>query len=108
MTPEIDLTTPQRAALLSVFSPYADRIDTVGVYGSRAQGSARPGSDVDLVVYGRISRSDIADIAHTLDESDLSIFADVIAYDGIGHTTLKAQIDRWMRPLFQRDDLRAG
>ena len=103
--PEIDLTPPQRQALLAVLSPYADRIDSVGVYGSRAQGKARPGSDVDLVVYGRVSRSEIADIAHDLDESDLSIFADVIAYDAVTHAPLKAQIDTWMRPLFRKDEL---
>jgi uncharacterized protein len=107
MTPDIDLTDPQRTALLCVFSSYADRIDAVGVYGSRAQRSARPGSDVDLVVYGPVSPTDIADIAHDLDESDLSIFADVIAYERIGYAPLKAQIDRWMQPLFRRDELKA-
>ncbi len=103
--PDIDLTQPQRQALLSVFSPYADRIETVGIYGSRAQGKARPGSDVDIVVYGRVSHSDVADIAHDLDESDLSIFAGVIAYDTITHAPLKAQIDKWMQTLFRRDEL---
>jgi predicted nucleotidyltransferase len=108
LTPEIDLTVAQRDALLAVLSPYADRIETVGVYGSRAQGTARPGSDVDLVVYGRLSRREIAEIIHDLDESDLSIFADVIAYEGVSHAPLKAQIDKWMRPLFMQSELTAG
>ena len=105
---DIDLTPPQRKALLEVFSPYADRIETVGIYGSRVQGKARAGSDVDIVVYGRVSHSDVADIAHDLDESDLSIFAGVIAYDAITHAPLKAQVDKWMQPLFRRDDLARG
>jgi uncharacterized protein len=103
--PDIDLTQPQRQALLSVFLPYADRIDAIGIYGSRVQGKARPGSDVDIVVYGRVTHSDVADIAHDLEESDLSIFADVIAYDAITHAPLKAQIDKWMQPLFRREEL---
>jgi uncharacterized protein len=103
--PDIDLTQPQRNALLSVLSPYADLIETVGIYGSRVQGRARPGSDVDLVVYGKVSPRDLARIAHDLDESDLSIFADILAYDAITHAPLKAQIDKWMKPLFQRDEL---
>jgi uncharacterized protein len=103
--PEIDLTQPQRDALHSVFVPFADRIDIVGVYGSRAQGRARRGSDVDLVVYGKVADADIARMRIDLDESDLSIFADVTAYDAIAHPRLREQIDQWMKPLFRRHDL---
>jgi uncharacterized protein len=104
-TPEIDLTPMQRQALFDVFSRYADRIETVGVYGSRAQGRARSGSDVDLVLYGTLSPRDLAMIADDLDESDLSIFADVLDYEAVTHEPLKAEIDKWGRPLFSRADL---
>lgn len=102
---EIDLTAAQREALRRVFARYADRIDVVGVYGSRAQGRARPGSDVDLVIYGQLARGDLGAVTSDLQESDLSIFADVIAYDRIEHPPLKQQVDRWMKPLFSRSDL---
>ena len=104
---EIDLTADQRGALRSALARFADLIDTVGVYGSRVQGHARPGSDVDLVLYGPLDARDEADIRTALEDSDLSIFADVVAYDGIGHDALRAQIDHWMKPLFARDDLLA-
>ena len=107
MPPDIELTVPQRAALRAVFSPFAERIETVGVFGSRVQGTARAGSDVDLVVYGGVTRDDIAEIANRLEESDLSIFADVVAYESVSHTALKSQIDQWVRPLFRRTDLKA-
>lgn len=105
MPPEIDLTAPQRAALQSVFVPFADRIELVGVYGSRTQGKARRGSDVDLVIYGSLNEADLAHIRTDLDESDLSIFADVIAYDNIVHPKLRQQIDKWMKPLFDQQEL---
>lgn len=105
MQPAIDLTAPQRDALRDVFARFADRLDIVGVYGSRVQGRAQPGSDVDLVVYGRVKPRDVAAMRMALDESDLSIFADVVAYEGVEHPPLRAQIDHWMRPLFTRDDL---
>lgn len=108
MQTDIDLTAPQRAALHRVFAPFASRIETVGVFGSRVQGTARAGSDVDLVIYGGVTREDIAEIANRLEESDLSIFADVISYQSVSHEALKSQIDQWMRPLFARSDLNAG
>lgn len=106
MLPDIKLTQPQRSALHAVFAPFADRIETVGIFGSRVQGTARAGSDVDLVVYGGVSRDDIAEITSRLEESDLSIFADVVAYESVSHKALKLQIDQWMRPLFERVDLK--
>lgn len=105
MTQEIDLTQSQRAALQSVFVPFADKIDIVGVYGSRAQGRARPGSDVDLVIYGSVTENDVARMQMNLDESDLSIFADVVAYEKIAQSSLREQIDKWMKPLFHRQEL---
>jgi uncharacterized protein len=105
MKQEIELTQSQRTALQSVFVPFADKIDIVGVYGSRAQGRARPGSDVDLVIYGSVTENDVARMQMNLDESDLSIFADVVAYEKIAQTSLREQIDKWMKPLFHRQEL---
>ena len=105
MRPEIDLTAPQRAALRSVFVRYVDKLASVGVYGSRAQKRARPGSDVDLIIYGTVTPEDICQIRMDLESSDLSIFSNVTAYDAISHASLKEQIDKWMQPLFWRADL---
>ncbi len=74
------------------------------MYGSRATGMARLGSDVDLVFYGDASPRRIR---AALDESDLSIFADVVRYDEIQNPQLRAEIDRDALPLFTRADLTA-
>lgn len=101
----IDLTDRQRAVLRAVFARYADRIDWVDVYGSRAMGTARPGSDVDLAIGGEVTEEDLAAIRTDLEESELSIFADVIAIDMVRHAPLKADIARWAKRLFDRTDL---
>lgn len=104
MTPEIDLTATQREALRRVFARYADRLERVGVYGSRVSGTARPGSDVDIVLYGADAET-AARIRNDLEESGLSIFADVSTFDAISHPGLKAEIERTARTLFGRADL---
>jgi uncharacterized protein len=105
VSPEIDLTAQQRDELRRVFIPYANRIDAVAVYGSRATGSARAGSDVDLVIYGDAEDQLIDRIRTELGESDLSIFADITAYRSILHAPLKEQIDAHAKTLFEKADL---
>ncbi len=105
MKQAIELSEMQRAAIKAAFQPFANSIAVVGVYGSRAQGSARPGSDVDLVVYGSLSDADVEYIRGELEAGDLSVFADVVCYAHIQHAVLKSQIDKWMKPLFRQNEL---
>lgn len=103
-----DLTVPQREALRGVFAALVDRFDMVAVYGSRATGRARPGSDVDLVVYGGRGAFLAGDLKWRLEDSDLSIFADVVCYETIGNDRLRAEVDRDAVVLFTARELRAG
>lgn len=104
----VDLTEPQRDALRRVFSALADRFDTVSVYGSRATGRARPGSDVDLVVHGARGERLMGELLFRLEDSDLSVFADVLCYETIENDKLRAEIDRDAIVLFDARDLRQG
>lgn len=101
-----DLTALQRAALHAVFAPLADRFDEVAVYGSRATGRARPGSDVDLVIRGARGTALMGKLIGLLEDSDLSIFADVLDYETIRNDRLRAEIDRDAIVLFRSSDLR--
>lgn len=104
----IELTDIQRETLRSVLRNHADSIGAVGVYGSRVQGRSRPGSDVDLVVYGEIDQRTLTQINRDIDESDLSISWNLTAYAHIANARLKEQIDRWVQPLFTRQELLAA
>src|SRR3989338_3791158 len=49
--------------------PLADRIDVAFLYGSAAKGVFRSGSDIDLMVIGRIGFSEISSVLRPAEES---------------------------------------
>jgi uncharacterized protein len=99
MPKEIEISKAQREVLEKVLANFAGKFSDLAVYGSRAQGRARKGSDIDLVIYGDASPEDVARLREALDESDLSIFADLTVYNDVNHEPLKAEIDKWAIPL---------
>ena len=77
-----------------------DRIGPVKVYGSRATGRARPGSDLDLVLFGLVSERDLTDLWLAFEESDLPIKVDVVAWNKIISQKFRDQISRHAIPFF--------
>ncbi|MEO0430728.1 MAG: nucleotidyltransferase domain-containing protein [Cyanobacteria bacterium J06656_5] len=74
-----------------LFQQYAE-IERVILYGSRAKGNYRPGSDIDLTMIGtNISHTQLLSIEHQLDDLllpylfDLSIFNHIEDPDMIAH-----------------------
>lgn len=105
---KVVLTQQQRTVLLRTIARYAPPVERVDAYGSRANGTARPGSDIDLVLAGDIDRTMLACISATLDGSYLSISADVKAYDLLGEDGLRDQGLTTAIPLFDRAELIAA
>ncbi len=99
------LTDSQVATLRAVLAPHADRLEQVGLFGSRATGTWRPNSDVDLVLYGPIDRALEQRLWTLFDDSSLPLVVDVHAYDLIASPGLKAHVDAVMQPLFSHADL---
>lgn len=68
--------------IISVFSQYP-QIQKVLLYGSRAKGNYRNGSDIDLTLIGDVSYSQLSSIEDKIDDLllpysfDISIFSDV-------------------------------
>lgn len=103
--PEHGLSIQQLQAIRAILALYAEKIERVGLFGSRAAGTARPNSDIDLVLYGSLDEAAV-DRIHTLfGESSLALKVDVNAYDLIAYPPLKAHIDSVMQPLFLKTDL---
>lgn len=71
------LTIAQREALRAALVPFADRIERVMLYGSRARGDHRAGSDIDLLLIGDLDAAGLLAIAGAIEASDLSVHADV-------------------------------
>jgi len=88
MLTAVDLAEVQCALL-----PLRSRFRDVKVFGSRATGRARRGSDLDLVVYGADRRT-LRLIAEALEESFLPMTADVLAYEAITSDLLRNHIDQ--------------
>lgn len=66
------------------------------VFGSRAKGNYKKGSDIDIAIYGEgISFSTIAGLHGRLEEeSPMPYFFDIVDYTHSSHQELKQHIDR--------------
>lgn len=71
------------------------KIEEVIVFGSRAMGTEKPGSDVDLALKGRdITFDDILKLKHKLEEMPIIYDFDVIIYETINSPALIEHIDK--------------
>ncbi|MFY0642110.1 MAG: nucleotidyltransferase domain-containing protein [Bermanella sp.] len=88
------LTEIQLNKILSVFSQY-DSLDMVKLYGSRAKGNYRPGSDVDLAMFGdNFSHKDLTSLALQLDDLMLAYTFDLSRFQDIESDELVEHINR--------------
>jgi predicted nucleotidyltransferase len=102
------LSIKDRDCLRSVLAEFADKIDQVALFGSRATGLARANSDIDLVVYGRLTEGDVDRLWTLFDESSISVSVDIVAYDDRLYPPLRQHIDRTSKVLFNAQQLRGG
>jgi len=88
-------------ALESVFKQF-DAIDKVVLYGSRALGTHKPGSDIDLALLGnKVTPDLIASVAILIDDLLLPYTLDLTAYALINNDSLREHIDRVGIELFR-------
>ena len=97
-----------------VFEKY-QFVNAVKLFGSRAKGNFKPGSDVDLVLFTESALPDteftsekfihqLALISDELEEQlPLPYFFDLILYNSIGNIKLKEHIDRVGVNFYNRD-----
>lgn len=80
--------------LNSVFARHA-AIDSVLLYGSRAKGNYRAGSDIDLTIKGgEIPFDELMQIENEIDDLMLPYTVDLSQYRQLENTGLIAHIDR--------------
>lgn len=78
------LTAHTRALINDVFQRYPS-VRRVVLFGSRAKGTPRPESDVDLALEGEISADEAARIAFDLDDLPLPYHFDVVSLNALEH-----------------------
>lgn len=70
-------------------------VTKVYIFGSRAKGNYKPGSDIDLAVINEgVSDRTLLQLANDFDESDLPYKVDIIYTPDLKHAELKDHIDR--------------
>lgn len=81
-----------------------EEIERVIIFGSRAMGSYKKGSDVDIAVIGkRVSSSIILRLDEYLNEEyPLPYFFDIIHYNKIENKNLKHHIDTMGKEIFNK------
>ncbi len=72
------------------------------LFGSRALGTARPGSDIDIAVEGNLSYDDILTLYRLYDNLYLPYRVDFVSYESIENQALKDHIDRVGRVIVER------
>ncbi|WP_417905192.1 nucleotidyltransferase family protein [Candidatus Tisiphia endosymbiont of Micropterix aruncella] len=97
------LSKEQLNILRNILLPFSKQIESVGLFGSRATGSYRPNSDIDIVIYGSLDEKTLDRIFTLLNDSNLPVKVDVQSYDLITYPPLKEHIDANMLLLFTHD-----
>ena len=90
----LGLTSRHQEIIDRIFSQ-SPHVEEAIVFGSRAKGNHKPGSDIDIAIKGSaLTREDICSLAGAFEESLLPFFVDLLAYSSISNPELKAHIDR--------------
>jgi predicted nucleotidyltransferase len=99
--PVAGLDERSRSLLVAVLARYP-QVSEARLFGSRAMGTHRPESDIDLALFGDVDERLAARIAGELEELPLPYTFDVHAYSTVTHLPLREHIDRVGRRVFTR------
>lgn len=94
--------TPHKIGLIQGVLRRFPAISEVILYGSRAKGTARSASDIDLALVGIADALQAEAVAEELNDLPLPYRFDVQAYAGITHEPLREHIARVGISFYQR------
>ena len=79
-------------------------IEAAILFGSRAKGNYKPGSDVDIAIKGRaIEHVCVAGLSYILnEESLLPFYFDIVHFEQISERALLEHIERVGMPIYER------
>lgn len=84
-----------------VFSQYPE-IEKAVIYGSRAKGNYRHGSDIDITLFGHLSLKHLSRISTQLDDLYLPYTIDLSLYNDIDTLALIKHIDQVGKIFYQK------
>lgn len=89
--------------MLNAYFEQQPELQEVWVYGSRAMGRERPGSDIDLAIVTTSGQDLAGHIKTDLEDLSTPYTFDVIDYNRISHQPLKDHINRVKKKLYAKD-----
>lgn len=89
--------------ILEAVNKYPE-IEEVIIFGSRAMGNYKKGSDVDMALIGeKIDRKTVIRLSDDLNEEyPLPYFFDIVSYKDISNEDLRKHIDRVGKSIYRR------
>lgn len=85
-----------------IFSRFP-HVEEVVLFGSRAKGTYKKGSDIDVALKGEaVDKDDLSAIGALLEDSCLPWMADVVVYRYLTNKDLKEHIDRIGKVIYRR------
>lgn len=97
----LPVTSIEKMSML--FAEYP-QIKQVILYGSRAKGNYRPGSDIDLTIIGSLNSEELLSLENELDDLLLPQTIDISLYSKIDNEALKDHIQRIGLIFYQKQD----
>ena len=88
-------------SIVSVLASFP-AVERAAIFGSRAKGTHKDYSDVDIAVFGNVTFLDVERLIAELDEQPTMYKFDVVAYQQLKNIRLKDHIDRVGIPIYSR------
>lgn len=107
MKSSFGLSASTIAQIHAVLKKYPE-IEKAVIYGSRAKGNFREGSDIDLTLFGDVGTNTVADVIDALDDSNLPYLFDVSVFELIENEKLREHIDRVGKVFYEREEVKGA
>jgi uncharacterized protein len=88
--------------IFEIFDRYSE-IQLVHIFGSRAKGTQKPGSDIDLAIMNTgVSDTTIMKIKSELEDSSLPYFVDLVNFPKLKHPEFIEHIERVGKSFYEK------
>lgn len=105
MQGKFGLKEEQFRQIQAVFEQFPE-IETVLLYGSRAKGNFRPGSDIDITLIGKgLNLGLLNKLSEQLDDLLLPYMFDISIYQQIKNPNMKAHIESVGKDFYKKGDI---
>jgi predicted nucleotidyltransferase len=87
------LSNKDITSITEILKKYPE-VKVVTIFGSRAKGNYKTGSDIDLAIMNNVTTETISKLKGDFEESSLPYIVDILNYQDLKHKEMKKHIDR--------------